>query len=953
MKKVLISTILILGTALCLYYFASGDAPMQSATASEKKAASVGYYDGVTGIKKAGMYLNRIRTNQVTGEIDAKEVHRARAKTKELQAAKGANEMEWEFMGPNNVGGRTRALIIDKDNSNKLYTGGVAGGIWKSNDGGNNWTEYSGNTALECLAIVSGCQGQDGDLYFGTGEGFYYFGGQGSAGILGEGIYKSSDDGNTFELLEATRPADTNNAQDGWGQVNVMAAHPTKDIIYAGIGNGIRLSEDGGATWTNPLTLGSTCWDISIGSDDVVHVVIGSKYFRSNDGLVFEEKSGTSLELFPQVSGRKRIKVAPSNPEYVYAVAVGSNSCLRWVRQSTDGGDTWVEIGTGGSDYFSPLSNSVQCQGDYDLALGVDGADEGRIYVAGITMWSWEEDGGWQEADNLFEDPSNLYYIHADKHDIQFDPQNANKMYIVCDGGVFKSDNAQSENPTFRPVNKNYNVTQFYSVAAGLDGEVIGGTQDNGTQLVDFASNAVFTSTEVSGGDGGYTEISDINPQGIFAATPNGNLFRSGNGGLSFTGYLDENIDCVPRTQQGACTPNGSIDGGAEFVTPFVLWEDLKLFIDSNKVNARLITGSGNEDGLTANLWVTDEPLDFATIPQWYNIASFQSGASAVVSCVAASKDGKTIFAGTNNGRIIRVTGMNTTADLLENHNLLNPDGGAPGSGSNNPANVTEIAVPNEFGGGRYITSMYVSNFSNTLYVTLGNYGNDENIIVTNNALADADVVSFASAQYNLPPMPVFDLVVDKGNPNLVIAGTELGVWCGERVQVGIDAYEYEWSPQNVGIGNVPVFRLRQENIRQVPLSEFVDLTPDCYVTYIGTHGRGLYRSSTLAQPICEIPSPQALWLANNNIATPTMEVKLYPNPTRNNVNLAIDLPKTANVTVQIFDLQARLVQEKDLGTQTEGSQTVNLSLNNLTAGTYMVVLTAEKQRITKKLMVQ
>jgi hypothetical protein len=45
----------------------------------------------------------------------------------------------WEELGPGNIGGRTRALLIDPANGNIMYAGGVAGGIWKTIDGGQNW----------------------------------------------------------------------------------------------------------------------------------------------------------------------------------------------------------------------------------------------------------------------------------------------------------------------------------------------------------------------------------------------------------------------------------------------------------------------------------------------------------------------------------------------------------------------------------------------------------------------------------------------------------------------------------------------------------------------------------------------------------------------------------------------------------------------------------------------
>ena len=74
-------------------------------------------------------------------------------------------------MGPDNVGGRTRAILIDKDNSNLIYAGGVSGGLWKSNNAGLTWNIIPGTDQLEFSGVVSTCQTSNGDIYFGTGEG--------------------------------------------------------------------------------------------------------------------------------------------------------------------------------------------------------------------------------------------------------------------------------------------------------------------------------------------------------------------------------------------------------------------------------------------------------------------------------------------------------------------------------------------------------------------------------------------------------------------------------------------------------------------------------------------------------------------------------------------------------------------------------------------------------------
>ena len=876
------------------------------------------------GAKKAADFLQRKRQNQITKEIDLKDVYKARRKADAKRNEKGGTQMSWEFMGPNNVGGRTRALLIDQNNSNRLYAGGVAGGIWLSDDKGNNWREHPQNETLECLAMSCVTQDKNGNIYFGTGEGFYFFSGEGVAGIPGEGIYKSSDNGETFELLAATRPDDPNNAGDSWAAVHTLESHPTQDIVYAGTASGVYMTQDGGETWTKPINSNGDGYDISIGSNGVVHAIVGTRYYRSSNGIDFENLTGTNPGDFPAVGGRKRIQVAPSNPEYVYAVAVfSSTGCLNWVLQSKDGGDTWVEIGVGGNDFLTPMG-STSCQGNYNLAFGVDAVQEDRIFLGGLQFWDWKETTGWKQLDAGWwqNDPANLYFIHADKHDVVVDVNNPNTMYVISDGGVTRSDNAQNAQPNFTTRNKNYNITQFYGVGSGLDGKVMGGTQDNGTQFVNFNNNSAFTAEEVSGGDGGNAEISDINPNVMFAGIYYGNLFRSGTGGESFSGYFDEHIDS---------DGDGNIDGSAEFVTPFVLWEDLFTYILSGAENGRIVTGSAN-----GRVWMTEEALALSTTPRWYNIGRFSS--NYTVSCLSVSSDGTTVYAGTAGGQILRITNFN---DLETLHDEV------VAGGTINNADITQITLAGA--NGRYINNIYTANYGNRIYVALGNYGNTTNILMSDNALTEDATDfrnSFVSIQGDLPEMPVYDVVEVHGNQSAIVAGTELGVWLGERV-----GDTFTWTPQNNGLGNVPVFRVRQE-----PFGQDVDVaTPDCQIIYIATHGKGIYRSTTFTYPSCntEINEGFLGQEETENLAA-NMNISLYPNPASEQVTVSFEAKKaipTANI--MLFDLQGRLILEQKADNITIGKHTATLDISHIANGNYVVVLLTEKGKLSQKLAIQ
>ncbi|MBR5028207.1 MAG: hypothetical protein IKX51_03190, partial [Bacteroidales bacterium] len=95
-------------------------------------------------------------------------------KEKVAKVAKSANSNIVE-LGPTNLAGRIRGLIIDnQDQTNQtLYAGGVAGGLFKTTDGGQHWQRVPmsmPNGTEVSLPISCMVQTPDGVIYIGTGE---------------------------------------------------------------------------------------------------------------------------------------------------------------------------------------------------------------------------------------------------------------------------------------------------------------------------------------------------------------------------------------------------------------------------------------------------------------------------------------------------------------------------------------------------------------------------------------------------------------------------------------------------------------------------------------------------------------------------------------------------------------------------------------------------------------
>ena len=157
--------------------------------------------------KGAAAWLHALRANQTTGEIDPRDVLAARASIEQKRNSykTSALNLQWQEMGPMNIGGRTRTLFIDPDNPSTIFTGSVSGGLFRSTTAGSSWQLVNGDASNQAITGIT--KTVNGDYYVCTGEGLHYGAfGRGGGRYAGGGIFKSTDGGNTFSVLQATVP---------------------------------------------------------------------------------------------------------------------------------------------------------------------------------------------------------------------------------------------------------------------------------------------------------------------------------------------------------------------------------------------------------------------------------------------------------------------------------------------------------------------------------------------------------------------------------------------------------------------------------------------------------------------------------------------------------------------------------------------------------------------------
>jgi hypothetical protein len=876
-------------------------------------------------------YSRTRRANQHTGTIDLNDMITARQEVFRMRAQavhqRGVG-LEWTFKGPDNWGGRTRDILFHKDNPNKVFTGGVSGGLWYSNNGGLEWKHYDKSDTLAGSGVVSLAQTTSGDIYVGTGENFSNNTGTtlGTPGFLGSGIWKSSDGGETFKLLPSTRPS-ANSTNTPYAFVSALAAHPTDgNTIIAGTNTGLKISRDGGAIWSNAsqntTVGGQNIQDVKIDPRGVTHVIVNGVYFRGMiDNPASFEFKGLS---FPGKNfSRMAVNFAPSDPDYVYIIGCNSTGATNGIYRSTDAGVNWEPIAP--TSLPTTGFNPTGSQGEYDIDIAVHPTDKNKVFVGGqLSVYAYQRDetlgtnlwwpiSNWWSSSNAF-DPQ---YVHADHHRIRFHPNEPNTMFVATDGGIFrtyKADVPYGQLPPFAALNKGFGIAQFYSVAAGIDGVVVGGTQDNGTLYVDFEQNTRTQGRKILGGDGAFSAISKTNPNALFYSTQFGSLRRSSNNGNTAAFFFDQNIDCDPK-QLGNCVGDNEIDCGAPFVTAFELWENFDTS-SSDYGEGRLFVAP------YCGIWVAIDALDFTSNPTWFHIGKSDNGfpgGSQFYPCLAATTDGDILYVGSGTGSVYRISGLKSATFEYDQNGLFDPTAAG--------ITVTQIA---SFGS-RWVTEIAVDPRNDDhVVVTLGNYGNNDYVYRSTTAATTTTTGSFTSIQGNLPRMPVYSVVIDAYNPANIIVGTEMGIFSSTTAG-------NIWTAERDGMPTVPVFMLRQERID--------DLNKDCYAIYAATHGRGMYATYTLTPSTCRTFTSVKPEIVMDDL-------RLFPNPVKQSATVSFTMEQAGEVNFLVYDLQGRLVKQQSLGYRPAGKQNASFSTEGMANGNYIGILRTENSQATVKFLV-
>lgn len=758
---------------------------------------------------RADFEYNRTKDPK-TGLVPRDELEKSRNIMSKMIKLMGAvPNVTWTERGPNNIGGRTRAIMWDPNDATKkkVWAGGVTGGLWFNNDvtdANSSWTKVNDFWDNIAIGDVAYDPSNTQVMYVGTGErgSSSSTSNTGGSGGGGGGIWKTTDGGITWARLASTIPDYVNSSDAAqWREVFKIVVNAQGDVFVLGFW-GIYRSTDGGTTWatltgTNapPATNARRISDMEIGADGILYVAEGGEtrpqlIYKSNDNSVSNFTIITPPGANTNGNGRVEIALAPSSSganQVIYAVSAHSEAPnMRFFKKSVDAGTTWTDMTVPAYDDFNDTEQPfVGNQGWYDLILGTHATNPDILYAAGIT-YSVSIDGGatWLPKQG-YGTLQNL--MHVDNHAFAARPDFPDEAIFGNDGGVYYANNWSTSGtnyPAFQARNNNYNVTQYFAIdinAVANNSTLVGGTQDNGTHTITSPLGIVGSGLSINGGDGGLCFIDKLDSNIVISnytnVTPR--LNKAGPVNTSCTNVFCNWVEMQPQP-----------DGRGQFINPCDYDSQNHTLYHNNT-----LTSETDTKFLRYHIAGTSPNYTYTT-----SNLTVQGQGALDISFVKLGKTQGHLFIGTSDGDIFKVTGINT-------------------SGDQTLTSITKIMDKAVTSTGN-VSSLDFGATENTLIVTKSNY-NIKSVFYSTNG--GTTWISKDEATHGLPNVPIRYALINPVDTKQVFLATELGVWSSTDITVA----NPQWAPTNTSLANVRCDMLK--------------FRASDNTLAVGTHGRGIF----------------------------------------------------------------------------------------------------------------
>ncbi|MFT5238243.1 MAG: photosystem II stability/assembly factor-like uncharacterized protein [Flavobacteriaceae bacterium] len=645
-----------------------------------------------------------------TGEIKTDAYSNAIRWKKEQQQRSNAAVL-WEFAGPSNVGGRITDIEIPIDQSQTYYVGTASGGVFKTTDGGSTWIPIFDDQEMLSIGDIEISENNTETVWVGTGE---VNAGGGSLAYDGNGMFKSTDGGSTWE----------SKGLPNVGSISKIVIDPNDDntIFVSAMGplfrndtnRGVYRSIDGGTTWEQKLFVSDITGVIDMAihptNGDIVYAASWerirrpefrqyggetSRLYRSLDGGESWTEMTNGLPSLAADKGRISIDISTSNPNVLYSRYADAIGNIQGVYKTVDGGDVWTEVNS------AALINVGFHW--WFRGIVVDPSDENIIYNVDFDVQK-SIDGGntWSAA---------FFGAHVDQHALVFNKLVPGAVLLGNDGGLYYSDDDGDSyvKDITLPITQLYRV----HVDAQNGAKVYGGAQDNNT--IRTTTGSIDDWSPINGGDGFQPIVDHTNTDVIYSLRQNGKLWKSIDNGLIFFLSVD-GISSGDRKNWDTPVVMDPLDSQILYYGANRLYKTTNAAEDWTAISPDLTNGPGGGN------------LSFGTI----------------ISISVSPIDTSTIYVGTDDGNV-----------------WITNDGG----GSWNNISST---LPN-----RWVTKVLASRSDlNTVYVTFSGYryGEDSGHVYK----SDDNGANWTDISSGLPDIPVNDILEDSyGN---LFLGTDIGV---------------------------------------------------------------------------------------------------------------------------------------------------------------------------------
>jgi len=860
----------------------------------------------------------RIRlADPTTGEIPNNIRQKEMIFAKTLPKSTAMSKANWKHRGPYNVGGRTRALAMDVQDENILFAGGASGGMFRSTDGGLSWTMTTGNNQLHNVTCVAQDTraGNEDTWYFGSGELTGSSASGGGAYYQGNGIYKSTDGGLSWDSLAVTA-TNTNGFDSDFDFIWNVKTDPSNDsldVVYAAVYSAIYRSENGGASWTKVLGGGSAYYtNVEVTPSGVVYATLSSDgtdkgIWRSVDGQNFTNITDTA---FAGIYGRIAIGVNPSSEDEVYFLAAETDG----YGQHTDiffNGETWTSLWkyNAATTIWNDLSLNIptnqassfdnfNAQSGYDLLVKVHPDNPSTVYIGGTNLWrssdgfttpnntmiiggyligSSEGDGNWGVYPNH----------HPDQHDLLFLPSNTDVILSATDGGVFKSADTFADTVTWTSLNNGYYTTQLYGVtlSRNANSEVMhGGFQDNGN-FITFSDDVQTHWNMPFNGDGAFGGIAD-NEEDFYLTIQRGVMYKM---------KLDTNAN---RLAFNRMDPASIDSNDYMFINPMVMDEnsDIIYMAAKNKLwrNNDIANIAYNNSHAKNDLG-------------WEMLSDTFPNSSLKISTIEPSvSPANVVYLGTQNKYIYRIDNANIgDPAVVQLPNIPIASNAYCSDIAVNPENADELMV-------------IYSNYS--VYSVFHSIDGGQSWIKVAGNLEQNP-----SGSGNGPSCRTAK-IIPLGNDTLYLVGTSVGLFG----TANLDGQNTVWK------------QVASQEIGAVVIETLTYRANDGLLV-VGTHGNGIFQTN--------LTSANGVLSGVETVLTDDFEMNIYPNPVTSIVNIEFTLKTNRLVSFKLHDELGKLVKIGNQNRCIKGENKMQITIDNLKSGIYFVSLNLDGKVFTKQII--